>query len=109
MAIDPNFEETYEHEGTERGVDVWGPTGPPATPGIRGTRVAVPFVTCVCDGACLEDCPVDVFECVDTPDHPESDIKPNPTAEAQCTDCTLCVYVCPSAAFDVDPGRENRL
>ena len=109
MAIDPNFEETHENEGTEKGVTVWGPTDPPEELGIRGTHVAVDFDICVGDGACLEDCPVDVFEWVDTPGHPESDRKVNPTDEAQCIDCMLCVDVCPVDAIDVDPGRENRI
>ena len=109
MAIDPNFEETHENEGTEHAVDVWGPTEPPEQLGIRGTHVAVDFDICIADGACLEDCPVDVFEWVETPEHPESELKANPTNEAQCIDCMLCVDVCPVDAIDVDPGRENRL
>ena len=109
MAIDPNFEENCEHEGQEHDVDVWGPTDPPEKLGIRGTHVAVDFDICIADGACLEDCPVDVFEWVDTPDHPESEIKANPTSEDQCIDCMLCVDVCPVDAIDVDPGRAGRI
>ncbi|CAI49937.1 ferredoxin (3Fe-4S)(4Fe-4S), zinc-containing [Natronomonas pharaonis DSM 2160] len=109
MAIDPNFEETREREGQERGVDVWGPTDPPEQLGIHGTHVAVDLDICVGDGACLEDCPVDVFEWIDTPDHPESEQKVTPADEDQCIDCMLCVDVCPVDAIDVDPGRENRI
>jgi len=50
-----------------------------------------------------------VFEWVDTPGHPESEIKAHPTYEDQCIDCMLCVDVCPVDAIDVDPSRENRL
>jgi len=57
----------------------------------------------------LEDCPVDVFEWVDTPGHPESERKASPVDEDQCIDCMLCVDVCPVDAIDVDPGRENRI
>jgi NAD-dependent dihydropyrimidine dehydrogenase PreA subunit len=52
---------------------------------------------------------VDVFEWVDTPDHPESEIKADPTHEDQCIDCMLCVDVCPVDAIDVDPGRAGRI
>ncbi len=83
------------------------PSGVPSTNpelGIRGTHVAVDYDLCIADGACLEDCPVDVFEWVDTPGHP-SERKAEPTHEAQCIDCMLCVDVCPVDAIDVDAGR----
>ena len=72
-----------------------------------GTRISAVGVSALClaDGACLEDCPVDVFEWVDTPDHPESEIKADPASEAQCIDCMLCVDVCPVDAIDVDGSR----
>jgi len=75
--------------------------------GIHGTHVAVDFDICLADGACVDDCPVDVFEWVDTPGHPESEEKADPINESQC--CMLCVDVCPVDAIDVDPARENRL
>ncbi|MES3516133.1 MAG: ferredoxin family protein [Natronomonas sp.] len=109
MAIDPAFEENREQSGEEHGVAVWGEPRPPEQLGIRGTHVAVDFDICLGDGACLEDCPVDVFEWVDTPGHPESERKANPTKEDQCIDCMLCVDVCPVDAIDVDPGRSGRL
>ena len=108
MGIDPNFERNLERTGEEHGVDVWGPVEPPEKLGVRGTHVAVDFDICLADGACLEDCPVDVFEWVDTPDHPESEIKADPAHEDQCIDCMLCVDVCPVDAIDVDPGRAGR-
>ena len=109
MAIDPNFEENREKAGEENGVAVWGPTDPPEKLGIHGTHVAVDYDICIADGACLEDCPVDVFTWVDTPDHPESELKAEPTHEDQCIDCMLCVDVCPVDAIDVDPGRAGRI
>jgi len=102
MAIDPNFEENRDVVDEHEGHDVWGPVEEP------GTHVAVDFDICIADGACLEDCPVDVFEWVDTPDHPESEIKADPANEAQCIDCMLCVDVCPVDAIDVDAGRQGR-
>jgi NAD-dependent dihydropyrimidine dehydrogenase PreA subunit len=111
MAIDPGFEERYERVGDTDGVDIWSPDGEQPTTetqGIHGTHVAVDFDICIADGACLEDCPVDVFEWMDTPGHPESERKAHPTNETQCIDCMLCVDVCPVDAIDVDPGREGR-
>ncbi|MFC7214376.1 ferredoxin family protein [Saliphagus sp. GCM10025334] len=105
MAIDPQFHENREKVGEENGVAVWGPVDEPEQLGIHGTHVAVDYDICIADGACLEDCPVDVFTWVDTPGHPESDQKAEPTKEAQCIDCMLCVDVCPVDAIDVDAGR----
>jgi NAD-dependent dihydropyrimidine dehydrogenase PreA subunit len=108
MPIDSSFEQNREKVDTHRGHDVWGPVDEPEQLGIHGTHVAVDFDICIADGACLEDCPVDVFEWVDSPDHPESEIKADPTNEAQCIDCMLCVDVCPVDAIDVDAGRAGR-
>ena len=120
MPIDANFEENREIVGEHEGHKVWGPVDhgeglgesegiPGEQLGIHGTHVAVDFDLCIADGACLEDCPVDVFEWVDSPDHPESEIKADPTHEDQCIDCMLCVDVCPVDAIDVDPGRAGRI
>jgi len=109
MTIDPNFEENREVVDEHDGHAVWGPIKEPGEPGIHGTHVAVDFDICLADGACLEDCPVDVFEWVDTPGHPESEIEADPANEPQCIDCMLCVDVCPVDAIDVDPGRSDRI
>jgi NAD-dependent dihydropyrimidine dehydrogenase PreA subunit len=111
MAIDPEFEETYEEVDRHEGHRVWTSDGEEPTTeeqGIHGTHVAVDFDICIADGACLEDCPVDVFEWVDSPDHPESELKADPAHEEQCIDCMLCVDVCPVDAIDVDAGRAGR-
>jgi len=109
MAIDPHFEANRDVAEQHEGHRVWGPVDRPEQLGIHGTHVAVDFDICIADGACLEDCPVDVFEWTDTPGHPESDIKADPINETQCIDCMLCVDVCPVDAIDVDPGRAGRL
>ena len=109
MPIDPNFDQNREVSGEANGVKIWGSVNEPNQLGIHGTHVAVDFDICLADGACLEDCPVDVFEWVDTPGHPESEIKASPMNEAQCIDCMLCVDVCPVDAIDVDPGRAGRI
>jgi NAD-dependent dihydropyrimidine dehydrogenase PreA subunit len=112
MAIDPEFERTHEEVEDHDGHSVWTPDGEDTTEehqGIHGTHVAVDFDICIADGACLEDCPVDVFEWVDTPGHPESEIKADPAYEDQCIDCMLCVDICPVDAIDVDGGRASRI
>ena len=120
MGIDPNFDTNRERLDAEElaalrssapdtefddDVAVWGPVDPPEQLGIHGVHVAVDYDLCVADGACLESCPVDVFTWVDTPDHPESDRKVEPTYEDQCIDCMLCVDICPVDAIDVDGSR----
>ncbi|MCL9815831.1 4Fe-4S dicluster domain-containing protein [Natronocalculus amylovorans] len=119
MGIDPNFDTNQpkataddfaamEDAGVEFDdeIDVWGLIDPPEKLGIHGTHVAVDYDICIADGACLENCPVDVFTWVDTPDHPESDTKVEPTREDQCIDCMLCVDICPVDAIDVDASRK---
>ena len=106
MGIDPNFDRSREQVGEEHGVAVWGPVDPPETLGIHGSHVAVDYDICVADGACLENCPVDVFTWVDTPGHPASERKVEPTREDQCIDCMLCVDICPVDAIDVDGSRK---
>jgi NAD-dependent dihydropyrimidine dehydrogenase PreA subunit len=107
MAIDPNFDQNRNRVGEENGVTVWGPVDEPEQLGIHGTHVAVDYDICIADGACLENCPVDVFTWVDTPGHPKSEEKVEPTHESQCIDCMLCVDICPVDAIDVDGSRAD--
>jgi ferredoxin len=62
--------------GTFQGIKVWGSVDPPGQLGIWGTEVTVDFDICVADGACIEACPVNVYEWLDTPGHPASEKKP---------------------------------
>lgn len=105
MAIDPDFPDHRSRVGTHAGHAVWGPVEEPDRLGIHGTHVAVDFDICDGSGDCLEHCPVDVFDWIDTPDHPVSERKADPAREDSCIDCMLCVDVCPVDAIDVDGSR----
>ncbi|HET7283053.1 MAG TPA: ferredoxin family protein, partial [Nitrososphaeraceae archaeon] len=60
--IDPNFKSKRQVTGAFQGIKVWGPIDPPGQLGIWGTEVTVDFDICVADGACIEACPVNVYE-----------------------------------------------
>src|ERR671932_104776 len=68
--IDPGFKSKRQVVGTFQGIKVWGPVDPPGQLGIWGTEVTVDYDICVADGACIEACPVNVYEWLDTPGHP---------------------------------------
>ena len=53
---------------------------------------------CVADGACIDACPVEVFEWIDTPNSSESDKKAIMIREDECIICRACESVCPVEA-----------
>jgi NAD-dependent dihydropyrimidine dehydrogenase PreA subunit len=95
--------------------------------GVSGTMVAVDWDSCVADGACIEACPVQVFQWYRT----EKDIpatqsinatfagtgssvkeerkdftdKADPIREHDCIWCMACVSVCPPQAIKVDQSN----
>lgn len=97
--------------------------------GISGTMVAVDWDSCYADGACIEACPVQVFQWYRT----EKDIpatqavnqifegtgstvkeerkdftdKADPIREHDCIWCMACVSVCPPQAIKVDQGNQE--
>jgi NAD-dependent dihydropyrimidine dehydrogenase PreA subunit len=93
--IDPTFKSKRQVAGTYQGIKVWGPIDPPGQLGIWGTEVCVDFDICIADGACIEACPVNVFEWLDTPGHPASERKPFMIREKDCIFCMACENVCP--------------
>jgi len=92
--------------------------------GVSGTMVAVDWDSCVGDGACIEACPVQVFQWYRTEkDIPAIDAinetfegtgetekenrkdfsdKADPIREHDCICCMACVSVCPPQAIKVD-------
>lgn len=95
--------------------------------GVSGTMVAVDWDSCVADGACIESCPVQVFQWYRTEkDIPAikalnetfegtgSDVKEerkdytdkaDPIREHDCIWCMACVSVCPPEAIKVDQNN----
>jgi NAD-dependent dihydropyrimidine dehydrogenase PreA subunit len=93
--IDPSFKSKRQIAGQFQGINVWGPVDPPGQLGIWGTEVCVDFDICIADGACIEACPVNVYEWLDTPGHSASDKKPFMIREKDCIFCMACENVCP--------------
>jgi NAD-dependent dihydropyrimidine dehydrogenase PreA subunit len=99
--IDPGFKSSREQAGTFQGIKVWGPLDPPGKLGVWGTEVCVDFDICIADGACIEACPVNVYEWLDTPGHPASEKKPFMIREKDCIFCMACENVCPPQAVKI--------
>jgi NAD-dependent dihydropyrimidine dehydrogenase PreA subunit len=93
--IDPAFKSSRQVVGKYQGIKVWGPVDAPGQLGIWGTEVTVDFDICVADGACIEACPVNVYEWLETPGHPASEKKPFMIREKDCIFCMACENVCP--------------
>jgi NAD-dependent dihydropyrimidine dehydrogenase PreA subunit len=93
--IDPSFKSKRQVVGTFQGIKVWGPIDAPGQLGIWGTEVTVDYDICIADGACIEACPVNVYEWLDTPGHPASEKKPFMIREKDCIFCMACENVCP--------------
>jgi NAD-dependent dihydropyrimidine dehydrogenase PreA subunit len=101
MPIDANFQMNRSPSNYE-GLQVWKDSA--SVHGIFGTEVAVDFDLCVGDGACIEVCPVNVFEWRgDGPDR-----KALPSRERDCIFCFGCEAVCPKFAIRItNPERSE--
>jgi NAD-dependent dihydropyrimidine dehydrogenase PreA subunit len=99
--IDMGFKSKRQSIGKFKGIQVWGPYDPPGQLGIWGTDVCVDFDICVSDGACIDACPVNVYEWLDTPGHPASERKPFMIREKDCIFCLACENVCPPQAIKI--------
>jgi NAD-dependent dihydropyrimidine dehydrogenase PreA subunit len=149
MPIDPDFPKNHQVIGKIQLSDgehfhyIWGPGQPGEASeneevkaayaarseeqvplGVSGTMVAVDWDSCVADGACIEACPVQVFQWYRTEkDVPAKDApnetfegtgsavkeerkdytdKADPIREHDCIWCMACVSVCPPQAIKVD-------
>lgn len=83
-------------------IKTWGRVGTDNnTLGVWGEFVAVDFDICVADGACIDACPVGVYEWFDTPGNPASEKKPLMAREPDCIFCLACEGVCPPQAIKI--------
>jgi NAD-dependent dihydropyrimidine dehydrogenase PreA subunit len=69
--------------------------------GIWGEFVSVDYDICVGDGACIDACPVKVYEWAEFKGHPASDKKPLMAREPDCIFCLSCENVCPVQAIKI--------
>ena len=99
--IDVGFKSKRQQVGKYQGIAVWGPTDAPGQLGIWGTNVCVDFDICVADGACIEACPVNVYDWLQTPGHPASEKKAFMAREKDCIFCLACENVCPPQAIKI--------
>ncbi|MEO9363073.1 MAG: ferredoxin family protein [Nitrososphaera sp.] len=101
MPIDPDFQ-AHRRAEAHGNLKVW--RNGESTLGIYGTEVAVDFDLCVGDGACIDVCPVNVFEW-----HGEgAGRKAMPERERDCIYCFGCEAVCPKFAIRVTPLKVKR-
>ena len=117
--------EAFSDEGVKAAYAARGEEQVPL--GVSGTMVAVDWDSCVADGACIEACPVQVFQWYRTEkDIPAKDAagqtfqgtgssikeerkdftdKADPIREHDCIWCMACVSVCPPQAIKVDQSN----
>ena len=83
-------------------IKTWGRVGSDnGILGVWGEFVSVDFDICVADGACIDACPVNVYEWFDTPGNPASEKKPLMAREPDCIFCLACEGVCPPQAIKI--------
>jgi protein-S-isoprenylcysteine O-methyltransferase Ste14/NAD-dependent dihydropyrimidine dehydrogenase PreA subunit len=88
--------------GKEKGIAIWEPVDSPKKLGIRGTYVAVDWDICTGCGICLEICPLQLYEWVETSGHTTSKKKAFPAREPDCVQCYKCETKCPMQAIRIE-------
>ncbi|MGQ0605533.1 MAG: 4Fe-4S dicluster domain-containing protein, partial [Candidatus Nitrosotenuis sp.] len=83
-------------------IKTWGRVGTDnKNMGVWGEFVSVDYDICVADGACIDACPVSVYEWFDTPGNVSSEKKPLMAREPDCIFCLACEGVCPPQAIKI--------
>ena len=86
----------------EHQIKTWGRVGSDnGIMGVWGEFVSVDYDICVADGACIDACPVNVYEWFDSPGSPSSEKKPLMAREPDCIFCLACEGVCPPQAIKI--------
>jgi len=91
---------------TKTGNDLktWGRVGTDnKVMGVWGEFCSVDFDICIGDGACIDACPVAVYEFFDFPGNAGSTKKPLQINEPDCIFCLACEGVCPPEAIKIYP------
>jgi len=92
----------YAVADTGVNLKTWGRVGTDnGVMGVWGESVSVDMDICIADGACIDACPVDVFEFRDFPGNPASTKKPLQIREPDCIFCLACEGVCPPVAIKI--------
>ncbi len=90
------------YKAPDHTIKTWGRRGEDnAVMGVWGEYVSVDFDICVADGACIDACPVSVYEWFDTPGNSASEKKPLMSKEPDCIFCLACEGVCPPQAIKI--------
>ncbi len=83
-------------------IKTWGRAGSDnKNMGVWGEFVSVDYDICIADGACIDACPVSVYEWFDTPGNVASEKKPLMAREPDCIFCLACEGVCPPQAIKI--------
>jgi NAD-dependent dihydropyrimidine dehydrogenase PreA subunit len=92
----------YTVSSNKNVIKTWGRKGEDnGIMGVWGEFVSVDYDICIADGACIDACPVQVYEWFDTPGNPASDKKPLMAREPDCIFCLACEGVCPPQAIKI--------
>ncbi len=91
----------YIVPSNKNAIKIWGKGASNGRLGVWGEVVSVDFDICVADGACIDACPVNVYEWFDTPGHVSSEKKPLMVREPDCIFCIACENVCPPQAIKI--------
>ncbi|MGI0101494.1 MAG: 4Fe-4S dicluster domain-containing protein [Nitrosotalea sp.] len=93
--------ETFTAPSSSNKIKIYGPRKGNEVLGIWGEYVAVDFDVCIGDGACIDACPVKVYEWAEFQGNPSSDKKPLMAREPDCIFCLACENVCPVQAIKI--------
>ena len=106
--IDPDYKtkmvstSSYTVASNKYVIKTWGRAGSDnKNMGVWGEFVSVDYDICIADGACIDACPVSVYEWFDTPGNVASEKKPLMAREPDCIFCLACEGVCPPQAIKI--------
>ena len=95
MPIDPNFQANRVATTVEN-LKAWNNAS--SSPGINGTDIAVDYGLCIGDAACIEVCPVNVFDWQGA----DADRKALPSSKRDYIYSLGCKAVCPKFVIRVN-------